>query len=122
VRILIPPFAADEVERALRALHMAPLLQGIRGEPPLDVPAFCDAAVKISRLMLDDAWGVLSLDLNPVMVAARGEGCLVVDALALCSAGAVSSAERSQASHDGEISSDRVIKSGVVIPPVIKEA
>jgi hypothetical protein len=44
--------------------------------------------------MLDDARGVLSLDLNPVMVAAHGEGCLVADALAICNAGAVSSAER----------------------------
>jgi acetate---CoA ligase (ADP-forming) len=94
VRILIPPFGADEVERALRTLHIAPLLQGVRGEPPLDVPAFCDAAVKVGRLMLDDAQGVLSLDLNPVMVGARGEGCLVADALALCNAGAVSSTER----------------------------
>jgi acyl-CoA synthetase (NDP forming) len=90
VRILIPPFAADEVECALRTLHVAPLLQGVRGEPPLDVPAFCDAAVKVGRLLLDDAQGVLGLDLNPVMVAARGDGCVVADALALCCAGTAS--------------------------------
>ena len=32
-------------------------------------------------MMLDPAWEVVSLDLNPVMVGGPGEPCKVVDAL-----------------------------------------
>lgn len=80
VRVLLPPFTPDEVERKLRSLRIAPLLDGVRGDPPLDLPAFCAAAVRIGALMLADG-SIASLDLNPVMVAAAGEGCTVADAL-----------------------------------------
>ena len=51
VRVLLPPFSVADVERALRSLHIAPLLDGARGDPPLDLAAFCDAAVKVGDLM-----------------------------------------------------------------------
>jgi hypothetical protein len=81
VRVLLPPFTAAEVERKLRTLRIAPLLDGVRGEPPLDLAAFCDAAVKIGALMLAPESRIASLDLNPVMVGAAGEACAVADAL-----------------------------------------
>jgi acyl-CoA synthetase (NDP forming) len=80
VRVLLPPFTAKEVELALRRLRIAPLLDGVRGEPPLDVASFCQAAVRIGALMIGDT-KISSLDLNPAMVGAAGEGCCVVDAL-----------------------------------------
>ncbi|HEY0441540.1 MAG TPA: acetate--CoA ligase family protein, partial [Xanthobacteraceae bacterium] len=81
VRVLLPPFTAAEVERKLRTLRIAPLLDGVRGEPPLDLAAFCEAAVKIGALMLAPESRIASLDLNPVMVGAAGEACAVADAL-----------------------------------------
>ena len=83
VQILLPPFTADDVMRALGRLRIAPLLEGVRGEPPLDVDAFCRAAISVGLLMDAAHAGVVSLDLNPVIVGARGEGCRVVDALAV---------------------------------------
>jgi acyl-CoA synthetase (NDP forming) len=83
VQILLPPFTADDVMRALRRLRIAPLLEGVRGEPPLDVDAFCRAAITVGLLMDAPHAGVVSLDLNPVIVGPRGEGCRVVDALAV---------------------------------------
>jgi acetate---CoA ligase (ADP-forming) len=53
----------------------------VRGEPPLDVPAFCEAAVAVGRLMSDPEAGISQLDINPVMVRARGEGCVALDAV-----------------------------------------
>jgi hypothetical protein len=47
-------FDAARVEQALRRLRIAPLLDGVRGEPPLDVAAFCAAAVAVGALMADD--------------------------------------------------------------------
>ena len=81
VQVLLPPFDAAHVERALRRLRIAPLLDGVRGEPPLDVAAFCESVVAVGRLMSDDAAGITQLDINPVIVGARGEGCVAVDAV-----------------------------------------
>lgn len=79
--VLLPPFDAGRVEQALRGLRIAPLLDGVRGQPPLDVEAFCAAAVAVGRLMADQACGIQQLDINPVIVGARGQGCAAVDAV-----------------------------------------
>ena len=81
VQVLLAPFRHEQVEAALRRLRIAPLLDGVRGEPPLDVPAFCEAAVAVGRLMADPAAGIGQLDINPVMVRARGQGCAALDAV-----------------------------------------
>jgi acyl-CoA synthetase (NDP forming) len=80
-QVLLVPFGTTEVRTALARLRLAPLLEGVRGEPPLDVDAFCDAAVAVGRLMQDCEADVVNLDLNPMMVGARGEGCAAVDAV-----------------------------------------
>lgn len=79
--VLLAPFDAAQVEGALRRLRIAPLLDGARGEPPLDVAAFCALAVKVGALIADRDAGVVNLDVNPVLVGARGEGCVAVDAV-----------------------------------------
>jgi len=81
VQLLLPPFSSDDVHAALGRLRIAPLLAGVRGEPPLDVDAFARLAVTVGVAMLFGESGVASVDLNPVIVGARGEGCTVVDAL-----------------------------------------
>jgi len=83
LRLLLPPFDALDVGLALGRLRVAPLLQGVRGEPPIDVHAFSAAAVALARLMSQPDCAVVSLDLNPVIVGAKGEGCRVVDAVVL---------------------------------------
>ena len=79
--LLLPPFSMDEAREALGRLRIAPLFAGVRGEPPMDVEALCDAVVKIGELMLDPAARVMSLDLNPVLLDDAGKGCVVVDAV-----------------------------------------
>jgi acyl-CoA synthetase (NDP forming) len=79
--LLLPPFSKDEVRVALHKLKVAPLFAGVRGEPPMDVDALCDAVMKIGDLMLDPANKVVSLDLNPVLLDSAGKGCVVVDAV-----------------------------------------
>lgn len=82
-QVLLPPFDAARVEQALRRLRIAPLLDGVRGEPPLDVAAFCTAAVAVGTLMVDDGQRITQLDINPVIVRARGQGCAAVDAVVI---------------------------------------
>jgi hypothetical protein len=79
--VLLPPFNLDQVESALRGLRMAPLLDGVRGDAPMDIKAFAQVAVSVGRLMTAAGPSIASLDLNPVMVGAVGEGAVVVDAL-----------------------------------------
>jgi acyl-CoA synthetase (NDP forming) len=79
--LLLPPFSKHDVKDALAKLKIAPLFAGVRGEPPMDVDALCDAVVKIGELMLDPAAKVMSLDLNPVLLDSAGKGCVVVDAV-----------------------------------------
>jgi acyl-CoA synthetase (NDP forming) len=80
-RLLLPPFTADEVRETLQRLRIAPLFAGVRGEPPMDLDALVDTVVTIGELMRDEAAGVVSIDLNPVMLGSAGEGCVVVDAV-----------------------------------------
>ena len=80
-QLLLPPFEAPAVHAALRRLRIAPLLEGVRGEPPLDTEAFAQAVVAVGRHMADPAAGIVQLDINPVIVRARGQGCAAVDAV-----------------------------------------
>jgi acetate---CoA ligase (ADP-forming) len=79
--LLLPPFSKEETKAALHKLKVAPLFAGVRGEPPMDVEALCEAVMRIGDLMLDPTAKVVSLDLNPVLLDSAGKGCVVVDAV-----------------------------------------
>lgn len=78
-QLLLPPFDAADVVRALGRLRIAPLLGGVRGEPPMDVDAFAAAVVAVGHLMTTPGRRITSLDLNPVLVGGAGEGCVALD-------------------------------------------
>jgi acyl-CoA synthetase (NDP forming) len=80
-KLLLPPFDGHAVKEALGSLRVAPLLAGVRGEEPMDVDALANAVVKIGELMADESAGVISIDLNPVLLDDAGKGCVVVDAV-----------------------------------------
>jgi acyl-CoA synthetase (NDP forming) len=79
--LLLPPFDEAEARSALSRLRIAPLLAGVRGEPPRDVEAVARMAVRLGAAIV--AWQdrIASIDVNPVMVYAAGEGALALDAL-----------------------------------------
>ena len=79
--VLLPAFSEQGVQAALCTLRIAPLLGGVRGEPPLDVQALSRIAVAAGRVIAGARGAIASLDLNPVMVGAAGKGAVVVDAL-----------------------------------------
>jgi acyl-CoA synthetase (NDP forming) len=78
--LLLPPFSREDVLGALQGLRCAPVLAGVRGEAPMDTDALADAAVRVAALMLKDA-SIASLDMNPVMIADKGRGVALVDAV-----------------------------------------
>lgn len=83
--LLLPPFGEADVHAALARLRIAPVLAGVRGETPMDVAAYAQAAVAVGRLMLENP-AIASLDINPVLVRGEGEGCTAVDAVMIGSA------------------------------------
>jgi hypothetical protein len=62
-------------------LRIAPLFDGVRGEPPLDLEALCAATVRLGQIAAAGSGQLASLDLNPVMARAAGDGVVIVDAL-----------------------------------------
>jgi acyl-CoA synthetase (NDP forming) len=76
------PIQADEgqVIEALSKLRSAKLLTGVRGAPPSDIEAVARIATAIGRLMLT-APEITEIDINPLMVHAKGQGATALDAL-----------------------------------------
>ena len=83
-RLLLPPFSEAEVARKLAELRVAPLLAGVRGQPPRDIAAFAAMAVRLGEAMLGWDGAVASVDVNPVIVFETGAGAVAVDALVEC--------------------------------------
>jgi len=79
--LLMPPFDEDEAREALGRLRVAPILAGVRGEPPRDIAAVARMAARLGEAIL--AWRdkVASIDINPVMAYEAGKGAVALDAL-----------------------------------------
>jgi acyl-CoA synthetase (NDP forming) len=68
---------------ALGKLRAAKLLAGVRGAPPADVEAVADVVLAIGRLM-QTVPEIVEIDVNPLMVHAKGQGATALDALIVC--------------------------------------
>jgi hypothetical protein len=55
-------------------------LAGVRGAPPADVDAIAETVLAIGRLMRAVP-EVVEIDVNPLMVHAKGQGVTALDAL-----------------------------------------
>ena len=62
-------------------LKGAAVLGAFRGAPPADSEALADLIVRLSQFAADHADAIAEIDLNPVIVHAKGQGVSVVDAL-----------------------------------------
>jgi acetate---CoA ligase (ADP-forming) len=81
VAIRIPPISSAEARRALEDLKGAKIFSGVRGAPPADLDAVADMAARLSWLAHDLRDDINEMDLNPVVVLAKGQGALAVDTL-----------------------------------------
>ncbi|HXF74523.1 MAG TPA: acetate--CoA ligase family protein, partial [Methylomirabilota bacterium] len=81
VAIGIPPLSRAQAEDIIRRLRAFPVLGGLRGKPPADIDALCEAIVALSGLALSLRDQLVGLDINPLIVRPKGEGVVAVDAL-----------------------------------------
>jgi acyl-CoA synthetase (NDP forming) len=79
--VLLHPFTEQDVLDKLAALRIAPILAGVRGEPPVDLAVVARCAVALGRLAAAHPDAIAAIDLNPLIVGSAGEGGWAVDAV-----------------------------------------
>ena len=76
----VPPISSEDATRMVSSLKLGALLDGVRGSGPFDVDALVSIIVRVSEIVTAYRDSVQELDLNPVIVHARGAGATVADA------------------------------------------
>jgi acetyltransferase len=79
VSIGLAPLSRQEALAMVERTRAFRILSGLRGRPPGDSEAVVDALLRVSQLVARHP-EVLELDINPLLVFPRGEGCVAVDA------------------------------------------
>jgi acetate---CoA ligase (ADP-forming) len=59
------------------------VLEGVRGRPPADIDALAAALARLSVLAAAQADAIETIDVNPFLVRAKGQGAVAVDALVI---------------------------------------
>jgi acetyl coenzyme A synthetase (ADP forming)-like protein len=78
VSFRVAPFSREEAREMIREIRSYRLLEGVRGEPPVDLEALENSLLLISRLVTDFP-EILELDINPLMVFEKGHGAMAID-------------------------------------------
>ena len=79
VAVRMLPVSATDVRGMISKLRLKTLLRGFRGQPEADEGALVKAAVALSRFFLDHRDKLVDLEINPMMVRAKGDGAVAVD-------------------------------------------
>ena len=77
--VLMPPFTPRLVEQVVTGLHLAKLVQGYRGRPPVNVHQYAEMAVLAGDIALAFNGVIAEVDINPMLVTE--DSCLGLDAL-----------------------------------------
>jgi acetyl-CoA synthetase (ADP-forming) len=86
VSFRVAPIGEREAFEMVQEVKGYPVLQGIRGEKPRDIPVIVDLIVKVSRLLCDHP-DIQEIDLNPVF--SYEKGATVADARIILAINAV---------------------------------
>jgi acetyltransferase len=78
VTFRVAPISKQEAKLMLSEIRARAILDGVRGNPPLDKEAIVDAILRIAQLVQDFP-EILELDINPLMVYPRGQGAIAID-------------------------------------------
>jgi len=78
VTFRVAPFTRKEAEEMLTEIRSKALLEGVRGNPPVDEEALVDTLLRVGQLVQDFP-EIAELDINPLIVYPRGQGALAID-------------------------------------------
>jgi acetyl coenzyme A synthetase (ADP forming)-like protein len=78
VTFRVAPLSLQEAEEMMMQVKAHALLDGVRGQPPMDKAAIVDTLLRVSQLVQDFP-DIIEMDINPLMVYHQGEGALALD-------------------------------------------
>ena len=78
VTFRVAPLSRQEAEEMLAQVRAHALLDGIRGQPPMDKAVIVDTLLRVAQLVQDFP-EIIEMDINPLMVYHQGEGALALD-------------------------------------------
>ena len=89
VALRFPPLSAADVRAMLSEIKGSRLLDGYRGGPPADVDALVEAVVAFGDFVTRTDGRFSAIDINPIIVGAKGKGVRIADALMVPVSGAI---------------------------------
>ena len=81
VSLRLLPLRAGDVETMIDETRLGELLSGLRGRQESDREALHKTLYALADFAMDNHAYIESIDVNPLVVHARGNGCIAVDAL-----------------------------------------
>ncbi len=78
VTFRIAPFTVRDAEMMLREIRTRALLDGVRGQPPVDKKAIVDTLLRIGQLVQEFP-EITELDINPLIVYSKNQGAIAID-------------------------------------------
>ena len=78
VAFRVAPFGRREAEEMLGEIRARPLLDGVRGRPPVDRESIVDSLLRVGQLVVDFP-EITELDVNPFVVYDQGQGGVAID-------------------------------------------
>jgi acetyltransferase len=78
VTFRVAPFSRLDAEEMLDEIRARALLDGVRGQPPVDKETLIDTILRIGQLVTDFP-EVIELDINPFIVYEQGRGGVALD-------------------------------------------
>ncbi len=79
VSFSIAPVRLSRAQKMIKSVKTYKILEGVRGKPACDTDAIADCICRLSQLMMD-CEDIAEVDMNPVIVHAKGLGCKLADA------------------------------------------
>jgi acetyltransferase len=79
VQFRLAPLSLEDALEMIQSIKGYPILEGTRGEKPVDIDAVVDILLRLSELGTDFPQ-LDEMDLNPILVFPKGKGAVVVDA------------------------------------------
>jgi succinyl-CoA synthetase beta subunit len=79
VAIRLAPIDEDTAREAIASTKVAQLLGGFRGAPVGDIQAVARTVSALSRFMVDFSDRIHEIEINPLAVLEKGQGCVALD-------------------------------------------
>jgi acetyltransferase len=77
--LALPPLNTTLARRMMEQTRIYKALKGVRGRPPIDLPALERLLVRFSLLVVDQPW-ISEIDINPLLATPGPGGLIAVDA------------------------------------------